>query len=107
MTPDGRYIAFYSTATNLAAGVGTLANVYLRDQTLGTTTWASSDALTALQSLVPVTNALSFNHALSDDGRFVAFEVVPYPKQSPGLILRYDAQTAQTVLIETNAAVPV
>jgi Tol biopolymer transport system component len=107
MTPDGRYIAFYSTATNLAQGVGTIANVYLRDQVKATTTWASAGALPALQSLDIVTDAISFNHALSDDGRFVVFEAVAYPAVSSGVILRYDTQTAQTELIEPNAAVAV
>ena len=106
ISPDGRYIAFYSTATNFAPGVGTLANVYLRDQLMATTTWVSAGALAALQSLAAVTNALSFNHALSDDGRFVAFEAVASPTLSYGVILRYDSKTAQTDLIETNAAVP-
>jgi Tol biopolymer transport system component len=106
ISPDGKYIAFYSTATDLAPGVGTVANVYLHDRVLGTTTWVSAGALAALQSLGSTTNAVSFNHALSDDGRFVAFEATPYLQPSAGVILRYDVQTAQTDLIETNATVP-
>jgi len=69
ITPDGRYIAFYSTGTNLTQGVGTIANVYVRDQVTATTTWASAGALPTLQTLDVVTNSISFNHALSDDGR--------------------------------------
>jgi hypothetical protein len=113
MTPDGRYIAFYSSATNLAPGAGTIADVYLRDQKMGTTTWVSAGAMPALQSLATVSNAVSFSHTISDDGRFVAFEAVAYSelfprvRLSPGIILRYDTQTGQTLLIETNAAVPV
>jgi len=110
ITPDGRYIAFYSTATNLAPGVGTMANIYLRDQQMGTTACVSPGALAALQSLATVSNAVSFNHALSDDSRFVAFEAVAYSaflKPSLAIILRYDTQTGQTELVETNAAVPV
>jgi Tol biopolymer transport system component len=104
ITPDGRYITFYSTATNLVPGVGTTADVYLRDQQMGTTLWVSSGALAALQSLTPASNALSFNHAVSDDGRFVAFETVPDPKSPAALLLRFDSQTAQTEVVETNAA---
>ena len=95
ITPDGRYIAFYSSATNVAPGVETRANVYVRDQELGTTTWASAGALATLQSLAPASNALSFNHALSDDGRFIVFETVGDSEPSPALILRYDTQTGQ------------
>ena len=110
ISPDGRFIAFYSTATNLAPGVATSGNVYLRDQSMGTTICASAGALAALQSLATVPDSVSFNHAMSDDGRFVFFEAVPYLeslKPPFGLILRYDTQTSKTELIETNAAVPV
>ena len=106
ITPDGRYVAFYSTASNLVPEVGPIANVYLRDQKLGTTAWASSGALVALQSVTTATNALSFDFALSDDGRFVVFEAVADSKSSPALILRYDALTGQTDLVDTNAAAP-
>ncbi len=116
ITPNGRYVAFYSTATNLVPGVQTVgnqylpdrpANLYLRDRVTGNTTWVSADAVTelGLQSAAPVTNGISFNAALSDDGRFVAFEAIPYAKVAPAVILRYDADTAHTDLIETNAAV--
>ena len=42
ITPDGRYVAFYSTATNLAPGVVNSGGIYVRDVPGGTTTWASS-----------------------------------------------------------------
>lgn len=106
LTPDGRYVAFYSTALKLAPGVATITNLYLRDRTLGVTTCVSAGALGALQSLPAVTNALAFNAALSDDGRYVAFEAIRSSKVSPAVILRFDAQTGQTDLIDTNAAVP-
>jgi hypothetical protein len=106
LTPDGRYVAFYSTALNLVPGLATITNIYLRDRTLGVTTCASAGALGALQSLPPVTNALAFNAALSDDGRYVAFEAIRSSQASPAVILRFDAQTGQTDLIDTNAAVP-
>jgi len=111
ITPDGRYIAFYSTVTNLAPGVNTRANVYLRDQKLGITTWASAGAVPALQSFAAAQNALSFNHALSEDGRFVVFEAVgyslTYSTPAPACILRYDTQTGQTDVVDTNATAPV
>lgn len=110
ITPDGRYIAFYSTATNFVPGVGTMADVYVRDRLTGTITWASAGALPSLQSLAIVSDALSFNYALSDDGRFVAFEAAGFAgfasTPSPAVILRFDTQTSQTELVDTNAAVP-
>lgn len=61
ITPDGRFIAFYSTATHLVPGVATSANVYLRGQTMGTTICASAGALAALQSLASIPDSVSFN----------------------------------------------
>ncbi len=44
ITPDGRYVAFYSTATNLVPGITHQGEIYLRDMLMGTTTWASTNA---------------------------------------------------------------
>jgi Tol biopolymer transport system component len=38
ITPDGRYVAFYSGATNLVPGVTTVGDIYVRDLVSGTTT---------------------------------------------------------------------
>src|SRR4051812_1548411 len=43
ITPDGRFVAFYSTATNLVPGA-TNGEVYVRDLITGTTIWASTNA---------------------------------------------------------------
>jgi len=37
ITPDGRYVAFYSLATNLVPGVGVAGEVYVRDLLAGNT----------------------------------------------------------------------
>jgi len=109
ITPDGRYVAFYSTAGNLVQAPQQVGGVYVRDLKSGTTTCASSGALTALQSVGAFTNSVSFNGTISDDGAFVAFEAVAYAGNAAptwGMILRYDAQTTQTAIVETNAATP-
>ena len=109
ITPEGRFVAFYSTATNLVPGVNTAGNIYLHDRISGVTTWVSSGAQAALAKIGQVTSAVSFNHALSEDGRFTTFQSVGYsPHQNtPSAILRFDSQTGLTDLIETNAAVAV
>lgn len=106
ITPDGRYVVFYSTALNVVPGVNTFGNLYQRDLRAETTTWASSGALAALQSVTFVTNAISFSPALSSDGRYVAYEVTQYVPWSPAttLVLRFDVQGGGTEVIETNAA---
>ena len=55
LTPDSRYVAFYSTASNLVPGVVNSGDIYIRDVTGGTTTWASRGALPALRSVMSAT----------------------------------------------------
>lgn len=68
ITPDGRYIAFQSTATNLIAGdTNAAADIFVRDTSSGTTTRVSLTN-TGLEGTGASTQA-----AISDDGRYVAF----------------------------------
>ena len=50
---------------------------------------------------------VSFNHSISADGRFLAYESspVPLPASAFGIILRYDRETGSTDIIHTNATV--
>ena len=117
ITPDGRFVAFYSTATNLVSGaqpgVGTnpipgaplAGDIYVRDLVNGVTIWASSGARDAVFNAWHAATGASYNLAISDDGQFVIYEASP-PKGSAGLILRYDVETGQTDLVHTNAAPP-
>lgn len=108
ITPDGRYVAFFSTATNLVAGVPVGGDVYVRDLVAGTTIWASTGARAALLAALKVSNAVSYNQALSADGQFVGYEVSSgtTPGSSrPGVILRYQVGTGVTDLVHTNATV--
>ncbi len=105
ITPDGRYVAFYSTATNLVPGVRSGGDIYVRDLFSGTTAWASRYARTA----VLAQTVLCFNHALSADGRFVAYEASGNALNSPtpstrGIVLRYDTTTTLTDMVGSNAA---
>jgi Tol biopolymer transport system component len=108
ITPDGRYVAFYSTATNLVPGVGTSGEVYVRDLLAGNTIWASADARAIFQSTTGSTNEISCNYNISDDGNYVAFEACTNPPSGScafGIILRYSLQTGLTDIIYTNANV--
>ena len=115
VTPDGRYVAFYSTATNLVTGVTSAGEIYVRDVLAATTVWASAYARTALQVMFP-TNAASFGHSISADGQFVTFEAMgirvptgsPWPPTTSGgrgVILRYNVSSGLTDTLSTNAAV--
>ena len=99
ITPDGRYVAFYSTATNLVPAAPKGGDVYVRDLSAGTTTWVSIDARSIVRSNLYLLDTVSCNHVISDDGQFVAFET----SSSPGLVLRYNLATGLTDLVHANA----
>ena len=68
ISADGRYVAFSSTATNLAAGdTDDQEDVYVRDRLAGTTT------LLSVSTAGVKGNAGSWLPTLSADGRFVSF----------------------------------
>jgi Tol biopolymer transport system component len=109
ITPDGRYVAFYSTATNLVPNGTTAGEIYVRDLIAGKTIWASTNARAIFQSAIGTTNVVSCNYNISDDGRFVAFEActnAPTGSSAFGVIARYNLQTGLTDSIYTNAHVP-
>lgn len=101
ITPDGRYVAYYSTATNLVQGITNSGEIYVTDLQQGTTIWASTNSQAILQSLG--TNAvLSCNQTISDDGQFVAYEACPL--NGNGVALRYNLATGLTDIVNTNVA---
>jgi Tol biopolymer transport system component len=109
ITPDSHYVAFFSTATNLVPGVRTVGDIYVRDLVGGNTSWASANARAALLAAQGTTNGVCYNHTLSADGQFVAYEVSRAPGSSaltPGIILRYNVGSGQTDVVNTNAYVP-
>ncbi|HWY76192.1 MAG TPA: hypothetical protein VN281_11280, partial [Verrucomicrobiae bacterium] len=104
ITPDGRYVAFLSTATNLVSGVNTAGELYVRDVLAGTTYWASAKA----HQLLPPSNPggpIAYSPVLSDDGQYVAFEASLTSLTSAGLILRYSLQTELTDTVFSNAVI--
>jgi Tol biopolymer transport system component len=109
LSSNGRYVAFWSSATNLVSGVTTAGELYVRDLTTGTTQCASANARGLFQSLFGTTDAVSYNPALSADGRYLAFETssnVPPSNTGLGVVQRFDLQTGQSQLVCTNAVVP-
>jgi Tol biopolymer transport system component len=69
LSADGRYVAFYSDATNLVSGdTNAVRDVFLRDRQLNTTIRVS------LSTGNVQGNARSETQAISGDGKFVAFD---------------------------------
>ena len=108
ITPDGRYVAFFSTATNLLPGLNLAGEVYVRDLVADATIWASTNARAIAKSVIGSSNVVSCNLSISADGNFVAFEACTNTSTSPserGIILRYSRQSGLTDLVYTNASV--
>jgi Tol biopolymer transport system component len=104
MTPDGRYIAFYSSATNLVPGVRTTSDIYVRDLIAATTACCTTNARTELNTIMGTTNAVFGNYAISQDGKYVAYLAGPSGStQSVGVLLRHNLTTGSTQVVSTNA----
>ncbi len=71
MTPDGRYVAFVSAATDLVSGdTNRIGDIFVRDLQAGTTVLASVGAVST-NTAYPVDS--SDIPAISADGRYVSF----------------------------------
>jgi Tol biopolymer transport system component len=108
VTPDGRSVVFFSTATNLVAGVTTAGEIYSRDVAGGITTMVSTNARANLAAVQGLSNSVSYNYSVSTDGVYVVYEASPAPTTATsisGIILRQNLATGVADLIHTNAAV--
>lgn len=104
LNANGRYVAFYSTATNLVSGdTNAVADVYVHDRQTGGTVRASvaSDGTQG--------DAASINPSISGDGRYVAFfsratNLIPEILNKEAGVYVFNRQAAQTVKIvaDTN-----
>ena len=109
ITADGRYVVFYSTATNLIPGVIRAGGVYLRDLVGATTTLVTSNALSTDPASAGLGVMPACNLRISDDGRFIAFITSTNgasTSSSAGVVCRFDRETGLTDIIHTNPAVP-
>ena len=116
VTPDGRYVAFFSTAQNLAPGVlwNSPGEIYVRDRVVGKTIWASTNAAAITSSLqnspYGPSYYRSYHPSLSDDGRYIAF-ITGWTNgvQSttpPVICFQYDTINGTTTILSTNGFQP-
>ena len=101
MTPDGRYVVFCSSATNLATGVFGFTNVFLRDTVLGATYWVSASGRYSLDPTAQM-NAVCVSPIISDDGREIVYGMQA-TNHTVGSIVRYNVAADSTDFICTNA----
>jgi len=104
ITPDGRYVAFYSIAGDLVAGdTNGMYDVFLKDTQTGTTTRISTGSGSS-----QATGGSSYLPAISDDGRFVAFfsfasDLVAGDGNSVPDVFLKDTQTDSTVRVSVDS----
>ncbi|PYJ56499.1 MAG: hypothetical protein DME24_22060 [Verrucomicrobia bacterium] len=100
MTPDGRWVAFVSKATNLVAGASNnLGDIYARDLVSGTTIWVGTNVAAIMSGVNSQSHPInSYNPVVSDNGNYVAFKSVG----AALLVLRHNLQTGATDLVSTN-----
>ncbi len=106
VTPDGRYVAFESVATNLVtpAPPVTISEIYRRDLETGQTVLVSSSASGEAG------DDNSYDAQISSDGRYVAFFsyalnlVTPAPPASVRQVYRKDLQTGEIVLVSASTS---
>lgn len=103
ITPDGRYVVFHSTATNMVPGIVTTDEIYVRDLVANNTSIISTNAR-AYFSGPPLNPLYSENHVISTNGEFVAFETYRYSPPFSNLLFRANLQNGQFVLVATNGA---
>jgi Tol biopolymer transport system component len=104
ISADGRYIAFYSIATNLVPGdTNGFSDIFVHDFGSGATTRASVDS-NGVQA-----NNHSDSPAISSDGRYVAFQsfannLVPGDTNGTHDIFLHDSLTGMTVRVNVSSS---
>ncbi len=100
ISADGRYIIFYSEATNLVSPATSGQQVFMRDMQTGTTTLVSANA-SGVQG-----NAESYSSSISANGRYVTFHSratnLVSPATSRQNVFMRDMQTGTTTLVSAN-----
>lgn len=104
ISAEGRFVAFYSQATNLiAGGTNGAAHIFVHDRQTGETTLVSVSS-SGIQG-----NYASEYPSISADGRFVAFDSAATNLVSADTngviddIFVHDRQTAETTLVSVNS----
>jgi hypothetical protein len=118
LSPDGRFVVFFSTARGMIPGVSNISRgeIYLRDLQSETTTWISRNALSLVRSNVQFATAVPVpsHPVISDDGRYAAFKCgwtnglggFPNGTAPVSVVFRHDTWTDSTAVVNTNGFPP-
>ncbi len=101
ISPDGHYVAFLSTATNLVPGVTSTAEIYVRDL------WASATLIVSSNAHAYIAGPLrTYSPRLSDDGQWLAFQASAATSPANAYVFRHNIGAGTDELISSNAAPP-
>lgn len=101
ITPDGRFAAFVSAATDLdPAATNSLGDVFIRDVQQGVTFGASTNV--AWHMTVATNGYVCLNPVLSADGAYVAFKAAPRETNVAWLFVQH-LTTGNTTVLSTNS----
>jgi hypothetical protein len=117
ITPDGRWVAYFSTARGLVPEVpnDSLGEIYLRDLVTEKTFWPSTNSIALVRSLMQFNSIPTPRYpVISDDGRYVAFscgwpdcDATPPMGTTPATVLfQFDATAGTTTIVYTNGFPP-
>ncbi|MDQ3064730.1 MAG: hypothetical protein M3Q36_00460 [bacterium] len=104
VSSDGRYVSFYSVASNFVAGdTNTFRDVFIKDTQTAAVTRLSTD------SSGTESNGQSYFPKISADGRYVSFEsgasnLVAGDTNGLFDVFRKDTQTGTTIRVSTNSS---
>ena len=95
ITPDGRFVAFESAASNLVPSDSNGREIFVRDR------WSGTTERVAVDNLGNQANGMSEHPSISADGRFVAFDspasnLVVGDTNGAGDVFVHDRQTGTT-----------
>jgi Tol biopolymer transport system component len=98
MTPDGRFVAFTSTAYDIVDGTDWVSeDLYVRDIKSNQMFWVTANLYQYLASPYR-----AFNAELSVDGRYVAFKAQEVGHTNI-FVFRQDLQSGTTILVASNS----
>jgi len=104
ISDDGRYVAFYSVATNLVPGINTTGEIYVRDLVGGVTMLGSTNAHSLAQTYLGTNNIVCTGHVLSTNGEYLVYNAgVAGTNYRIGLTIRYNLQSGSTDIVSTNS----
>jgi Tol biopolymer transport system component len=110
ISPDGRFVAFASNATNLVTGDTNKAyDIFVRDRQTGTTERVSVSSSGIQQTELTTNNFGEARPTISSDGRFVAFassstKLVPNDTNGYRDIFVRDRQTGTTERVSVSSS---